>query len=196
MKIFTKTLSEDAFGLSSVFKIKDIWGDLPDFLGSALIVAGVLSVVFLIIAGFQYLTSNGQDDKAKVAKKNIQFSITGLIIILLSYAIINGVLTLLGENTLGKEKSTNTTTTTKTTPLSVNVSNCPPQTNNIRFSVIGGTGTKTTECYFQSSKGNLPWASCTGGIFDTKNLIADDGTNVFYIRAADLNSIDSDSCEW
>src|SRR3989344_1426780 len=51
-------------------------------------VVGVLAVAFLIYGGFRYITSAGNEEQAESAKKIIQNSIIGLIIIILSYVIV------------------------------------------------------------------------------------------------------------
>lgn len=56
-------------------------------------VIGVVSVVMIIIGGIQYATSSGDPQKAQKAQKTIIFSIAGLVIALLAFAIVNFVLT-------------------------------------------------------------------------------------------------------
>lgn len=53
-----------------------------------LAVAGVVAVAFLIIGGFRYITSAGNEESAESAKKIILNSIIGLVVIILSYGII------------------------------------------------------------------------------------------------------------
>lgn len=51
-------------------------------------VAGLVAVIYLIIGGYQYITSQGNPDVSTQAKSTIVNSIIGLIIILTSYLII------------------------------------------------------------------------------------------------------------
>lgn len=54
---------------------------------------GIISVIVIIIGGVFYITSQGEPDKIKRAKNAILYAIIGLIISLLSFAIVNFVLT-------------------------------------------------------------------------------------------------------
>ncbi|HEX9503061.1 MAG TPA: hypothetical protein VF974_01930 [Patescibacteria group bacterium] len=51
-------------------------------------IAGIIAVLFLIYGGLQYITSGGNEEVAESAKKTIQNSIIGLVIIILSFTII------------------------------------------------------------------------------------------------------------
>ncbi len=53
-----------------------------------LIIAGILAVVYLIWAGYQYITSAGSPDKAKAARAGIINAIIGIVIIVSAYFII------------------------------------------------------------------------------------------------------------
>ena len=50
---------------------------------------GTIAVLMLIWGGFRYLTSSGKSDATKDAKNTILYAIIGIVIILLSYAIVN-----------------------------------------------------------------------------------------------------------
>lgn len=52
-------------------------------------VAGIVAIAYLIVGGYQYITSQGNPDVAAQAKGTITNSIVGLIIILTSYLIIH-----------------------------------------------------------------------------------------------------------
>jgi hypothetical protein len=45
-------------------------------------------VLFVVYGGFRYVTAGGNEDSAKSAKKIILNSIIGLVVIILSYAIL------------------------------------------------------------------------------------------------------------
>jgi len=53
---------------------------------------GILSVLFLVYGGVQYLTSAGDENKMEGAKSTITYAILGLVIAFLSYAIITTVI--------------------------------------------------------------------------------------------------------
>ena len=67
--------------------------DLPtviqNILNAIIGVAGVVSVVFIVIGGIQYITSTGDPGKTKKAKDTILYALIGLIICALSFAIVN-----------------------------------------------------------------------------------------------------------
>ena len=50
--------------------------------------AGLIAVFFLIIGGYQYMTSAGNEELAERGKRTLQNAIIGLVIIILSYAIV------------------------------------------------------------------------------------------------------------
>ncbi len=54
---------------------------------------GTIAVLMLIWGGFRYLTSSGKSDATKDAKNTIVYAIIGIVIILLSYAIVNTLTT-------------------------------------------------------------------------------------------------------
>jgi hypothetical protein len=56
--------------------------------GLLLPLAGLVAVLFIIIGGFQYMTSAGNEELAERGKKTLQNGIIGLIIIILSYVIV------------------------------------------------------------------------------------------------------------
>jgi hypothetical protein len=50
---------------------------------------GLVAVLFIIIGGFRYITSAGNEELAEAGKKTLQNAIIGLIIIILSYVIVS-----------------------------------------------------------------------------------------------------------
>lgn len=64
-----------------------------------LFLIGVISVIMLIYGGIQYTLSSGDSGKVNNAKNTILYAIVGLIVAILSYAIVNFVLkSLTGSN--------------------------------------------------------------------------------------------------
>lgn len=57
-------------------------------------VAALLALVFLIIGGVKWLTSQGEKEGVNKARETIVAAIVGLVIIFLSYLIVNFVLNL------------------------------------------------------------------------------------------------------
>ena len=60
---------------------------IKNAIGIASFLAGVVSVIFIIIGGIQYSTSGGGDGLKK-AKKTITYAVAGLVISLASYGIL------------------------------------------------------------------------------------------------------------
>jgi hypothetical protein len=60
----------------------------------ALFVSGALAVLFVVIGGVMYLTSAGNQEQADKGKKTITNALIGIIIIILSYVIVNVVVNL------------------------------------------------------------------------------------------------------
>jgi len=49
-------------------------------------ILGLVALVMFIIAGFQWMTSGGNDDKIKSAQKLMSNAVIGLVIVLIAYA--------------------------------------------------------------------------------------------------------------
>ena len=61
-------------------------------------VAGTLALLSIIINGFRYLTAQGNDEQTALAKSGLQWSIFGLVLILVSYVIVAATLKLFVSN--------------------------------------------------------------------------------------------------
>lgn len=66
-----------------------------------LVVAGSIAVIFLIIGGFRYVTASGNEEQTEAAKKTMTGAIIGLAVILLSFAIIRIISTILLTGSTG-----------------------------------------------------------------------------------------------
>lgn len=62
---------------------------LPALTSGIIGLAGGLAVLFIIVGAIQILTAYGNDEKIANAKKTIIYAVVGLIIALLSYAIVS-----------------------------------------------------------------------------------------------------------
>jgi hypothetical protein len=56
-----------------------------------LFVLGVIAVIMIIVGGIRYTTSNGDSGAITSAKNTILYSVVGLIVAMLSFAIVNFV---------------------------------------------------------------------------------------------------------
>ncbi len=73
------------FGCSSVT------GCILSIINILLAVAGLIAVLVLIIGGFRYVTSFGNEEVTSTAKKMILNAVIGIIIIILSFVIVRVV---------------------------------------------------------------------------------------------------------
>ena len=61
-----------------------------------LTIAGILAVLFIVIGGFQYILSGANEELAERGKKTLKNAVIGLVIIILSYVIVNVIAKALG----------------------------------------------------------------------------------------------------
>lgn len=54
----------------------------------ALIFAGTVALIFIIFSGIKFITSGGDPKQTEGARKTLTFAIAGLVLILLSFAIL------------------------------------------------------------------------------------------------------------
>ena len=57
-----------------------------------LFIVGAVAVIMIIIGGIRYVTSNGDGNQVTAAKNTVLYSVIGLVVALLAYAIVNFVL--------------------------------------------------------------------------------------------------------
>ncbi|MEK7620838.1 MAG: pilin [Patescibacteria group bacterium] len=74
-----KTIEPVAFSLKNVINI-------------LLFISGIIAVVYVVIGGFRYVTSNGDSGSISKAKNTIMYALIGLVIAIMAYAIVNFVL--------------------------------------------------------------------------------------------------------
>lgn len=67
-------------------------GTADNVINTTIGIVGLLAVIFIIVGGFQYITSSGDAAKATKAKNTILYAVIGLVIALLAYAIVNFVI--------------------------------------------------------------------------------------------------------
>lgn len=73
---------------------------LPDMIRAVinmlLYLLGFIAILFLIIGGYQYIASSGNPDQIETAKKTIMYAVIGIVVVVLSWAIIYFVTSSLG----------------------------------------------------------------------------------------------------
>lgn len=70
---------------------------LLQFLNFFLGFLGLLAVLLVIYGGFLYMTAAGDDGKTETGKKVILYAVVGIIIILISFALVNTLLSGLAQ---------------------------------------------------------------------------------------------------
>lgn len=97
-----------ACNIDPAHKGDDLISDTSKIINVVLGVLGVVAVAVVIYGGFLFLTAQGDPGKIKKGKDSITWGIIGLIIALLSWSIINFVL----SSTMSAPAAQNSTTTT------------------------------------------------------------------------------------
>lgn len=57
-----------------------------------LFVLGMIAVIMIVIGGIRYATSGGDSSQIQAAKNTILYAVVGLVVAIMSYAIVNFVL--------------------------------------------------------------------------------------------------------
>lgn len=63
--------------------------------GGLLYLAGPVAILFIAVAGLQYVSSHGAQTKLEAAKNTLQWAVVGLVVIILAYAIVRVVISLI-----------------------------------------------------------------------------------------------------
>lgn len=66
--------------------------NITNIINVMLLLIGIVAVIMLIIGGFRYVLSNGNEKAITGAKDTILYAIIGIVVALLSFAIVNFVL--------------------------------------------------------------------------------------------------------
>lgn len=80
---------------TSEMKGKSIDGDkglIKTVVNVLLWAVGILSVIMIIFSGFRYITSAGDASKTKSARSTLIYSVVGLIVSIMAWAIVNMVI--------------------------------------------------------------------------------------------------------
>ena len=72
-------------------------------------VLALVAVIFIVVGGINYMTSQGDPGKVKKAKDTILYAVIGLIIAVLAFAIVNFVI----RNIINNNNSTSFTSTSQ-----------------------------------------------------------------------------------
>ncbi len=72
--------------------VSDLQSVITNILNGVIAASGLVAVIFIIIGGINYMTSNGDSAKVQKAKNTILYACIGLIICALAFAIVNWVI--------------------------------------------------------------------------------------------------------
>ena len=84
------------FPNSSAAGLNTITGLITFVIQTLLFFAGGVAVLFIIIGGFWYITSAGNEEQAEKGKNALINAIIGVVIIILSYVIVTVIANLVG----------------------------------------------------------------------------------------------------
>lgn len=70
----------------------DLPGLIVGILNAIIAISGIIAVIFVLIGGINYMTSAGDSAKLQKAKNTILYACIGMIIAVLSFAIVNFVI--------------------------------------------------------------------------------------------------------
>ncbi len=70
----------------------DVVANIRTVTNTMLFAIGVVAVIMLIVGGFRYIFSAGNSTNVNAAKDTILYSVIGIVVALLAYAIVNFVL--------------------------------------------------------------------------------------------------------
>ncbi len=82
----------DSSSICGAAKQDDAQDIIKNVINTILVVLGMIAVIMIIIGGIRYTTSNGDPSSIKGAKDTILYAVVGLVIAILSFAIVNFVL--------------------------------------------------------------------------------------------------------
>ena len=84
-----ETKLKSSFGTSGLLGSSSAMDLIGRVVKLLLLFSGAIAVVFIIIGGYWYVISGGNEETAEKGKKTLINAIIGIVVIVLSYAIIN-----------------------------------------------------------------------------------------------------------
>lgn len=70
----------------------DLFGLINTLINAILLIAGLIAVTFIVIGGYQYITSASDPEKGKKASKTLTWAILGLVAILSASLLVQFVI--------------------------------------------------------------------------------------------------------
>ena len=79
----------------------DLVANITNIINGVIAALGIVAVIIIIIGGVSYMTSSGDAARLKKAKDTILYACIGLVISVLSFAIVNFTISIIGSNGSG-----------------------------------------------------------------------------------------------
>ncbi|MCL2280842.1 pilin [Candidatus Saccharibacteria bacterium] len=76
----------------------DITSIIHTVINAMLFIVGILAVIMIVFAGIRYVTSAGDKGKVDAAKNTIIYSVVGLIVSVIAFALVQWVFDILSKN--------------------------------------------------------------------------------------------------
>lgn len=70
----------------------DVTTVIKNVINILLFLIGMVAVIFIVIAGFRFVTSNGDTNTVSQAKNTIIYAVLGIVVAVMAYAIVNFIL--------------------------------------------------------------------------------------------------------
>lgn len=70
---------------------------ITNVINGILFMLGIAAVIMIILGGVRYVTSNGEPNNIKAAKDTILYSVIGLVVAIMAFAIVNFVVAFVGQ---------------------------------------------------------------------------------------------------
>lgn len=70
----------------------DLLGVIKNIINVLLTIGGVVAVIMIIVGGIRFMVSTGDQSKIKAARDTILYSVIGLVVTILAFAIVNFVI--------------------------------------------------------------------------------------------------------
>ncbi len=83
------------YGISNSSTVTEL---IINVINIMLLFAGMIAVVFIIVGGYFYITSQGNEEQAEKGKTTMVNAIIGIVVIILSWTLIAVVTRLVGNN--------------------------------------------------------------------------------------------------
>lgn len=70
----------------------DLTAQIKTITNTMLFAIGIIAVIMIVVGGIRYVLSGGNGENTKAAQETILYAVVGLVVALLSFAIVNFVL--------------------------------------------------------------------------------------------------------